>query len=145
MRLTLLILRIRPSTFRTPLGQRSRQVRNRQQRTSVWILARSLLQQRITQLLIRLSLIRFEVQILPRQASVVLNRIWSMFIELREVECVIEIALSHEIGCELGHIEAEAWCKVEGLLDLHFELAERDILAVMWDDAMVCHCIYHGA
>ena len=122
------VLLISLPRIRSPLRQRPRHIWDRHGLRSILRLARSLAQQFLHQLLVRLSLIGNKSSILSRKTTVtvslirlatnlrrivlflpgiVLNRIIAMLVKLDQVKFVCEIRLVHEAGCELGRKEAE--------------------------------------
>jgi hypothetical protein len=121
------------------LRQRARQIRFRQPLPA---LTRRLFQQVFHKLQIRLPLIGLHCHIAPRQARIMFDRI--MLAEFRKIERARPVAATQEIGCEGRHEETEGGCEVEGLAYGGVEVAERYILAIVWEDGVVGECVEHG-
>jgi hypothetical protein len=82
-----------------------------------------------------LSLIRNLSSVLSGEACVMLDSI--VLAQFCEIKFVGPIRAAKEVGRKLGHEEAKRWREVEGLSHGGIQVAECDVLAVMWKDAMV--------
>lgn len=71
------------------------------------------------------------------------NRI--MQIQIREIETTSPVRAVEEIGSEFRDEEAEGGGEVEGLSDFGVEFFKGYVLAVVREDAVVCHRVEHGA
>jgi hypothetical protein len=58
--------------------------------------------------------------------------------EVFEVEGTCPVGAIEEVGSEVRNKEAEGGREVEGLVDGGFEVAEGDIAAGVWEDAVIC-------
>jgi hypothetical protein len=106
-------------------------------------LARRLFQELFYKLQIRFSLIRLKRRIAPRQARIMFNCI--MLAEFREIKGSRPVAAAQEIRGEGRHEEAERGREVEGLAHGGVEVAEGNVLAVVWEDGVVGERVEHGA
>lgn len=82
-----------------------------------------------------LALIRNLGSILPGEACIVLDSI--VLAQLCEIEFVSPIRAAEEVSRKLGHEKAKRGRKVERLSHGGVQVAECDILAVMWKNAMI--------
>lgn len=57
--------------------------------------------------------------------------------QLLKVESISPVRTAEEISGEFRHKEAERWREVECLTHSGVEVAEGDIFAVVWEDAMI--------
>jgi hypothetical protein len=140
MEQTLAIRAILRPRIPSALRQRARQILFGQLLPA---LARRLFQQLFYKLQIRFPLIRLKRHIAPRQARIMFNCI--MLAEFREIKGSRPVAAAQEIRGEVRHEKAERGREVEGLAHGGVEVAEGNVLAVVWEDGVVGERVEHGA
>ena len=95
------------------------------------------------ELQIRFSLVRNESCILSGETSIMLDRVVQA--QFGQIEMACSIRSIEKIRGEFGNEETKRGGEIEGLSDFDVEIFERDVLPIVREYAVVCHCVQHGA